>query len=364
MNESKEMKNRMPDCINSSISKDFTQVPNDLLRNPTLSYKAKGILSLLLSNKEGWYSYAKTLQKMSKDGADSVNSGLKELEKEGYFLRIQYRDKKTKVRRGSFWAYTDTSGGFNILDRIKDLENQGLECFISREKPNDTDVSNHEKPDMGIPVIGPPVMGNPALIILNDKKSNNKNINSKIYLSGTKVPDEDTEKTDSSISSFNGESSLSKESLSTKSSAPDNPTSSIQQRNKLYLPIAKKLFDAIQESKNIKLSSEKPKQWSDDIRKLAERNNIHIKRINKAMSWYKEHIGDDYVPVIESGSSFREKFTKLEDAIKRSKREKYKSHTGGSQVGHYGHDLHLERFEGIEKVGKIGTNKKEMEEQS
>ena len=37
-----------------------------------------------------------------------------------------------------------------------------------------------------------------------------------------------------------------------------------------------------------------------------------------AMRWYEEHIGEPYVPVIESGTSFRKKFIKLEEAITRS----------------------------------------------
>ena len=46
----KELK--LPDAINCSLTKNFTQVPNNLLRNPNITSKAKAILCLLLSNKE------------------------------------------------------------------------------------------------------------------------------------------------------------------------------------------------------------------------------------------------------------------------------------------------------------------------
>ena len=35
------------------------------------------------------------------------------------------------------------------------------------------------------------------------------------------------------------------------------------------------------------------------------------------MQWYQDNIGGAYVPVIQSGESLREKFIKIEDAIKR-----------------------------------------------
>ena len=42
----------LPDAINCSITKEFTQIPNDLLRNPEISGKAKSILFLLLSKRK------------------------------------------------------------------------------------------------------------------------------------------------------------------------------------------------------------------------------------------------------------------------------------------------------------------------
>jgi hypothetical protein len=57
--------------------------------------------------------------------------------------------------------------------------------------------------------------------------------------------------------------------------------------------------------------------WTNDIRQLVETNHVSEKRIRCALQWYKKHIGEQYCPVIESGSSLRNKFTKLESAIGR-----------------------------------------------
>ena len=154
---------RIPDAINCSVTKDFTQIPNELLRNPEISGKAKAILCILLSNREGWSSYISTLKQMMKEGEDAIRSGINELEENRYLWRVRYRCKKTKVWKGSFWAYTDIPGAFNIGDQVELIQGKGMEVI----KP--------DYPDMENPDMDNPEMENPGLIILNNKKTNNKN---------------------------------------------------------------------------------------------------------------------------------------------------------------------------------------------
>ena len=120
---------RIPDAINTSIGKNFTQIPNDLLRNPCISGKAKTIFCLLhmLSNQEEHTNYITFLKQAMKEGKEAIRSGLKELEQNGHLICIHYRDKKTKIRIGSFWIYTDFPGNFDLKDSLDFLEEQGLE---------------------------------------------------------------------------------------------------------------------------------------------------------------------------------------------------------------------------------------------
>lgn len=84
-----------------------------------------------------------------------------------------------------------------------------------------------------------------------------------------------------------------------------------------FLPLAKKLAETVQSSKNIKVSQTKLTSWANEIRKLSQVEGVEPARIEKALDWYAEHIGGQYIPVIESGSSLRTKFIKLEEAMKR-----------------------------------------------
>jgi hypothetical protein len=42
-------------------------------------------------------------------------------------------------------------------------------------------------------------------------------------------------------------------------------------------------------------------------------------RVARLLHWYRSHIGQPYVPVIESGQSLKDKFLKLEAAMERDK---------------------------------------------
>ena len=77
-------------------NKDFTVMSNNHLRNKSLSLKAKGLQSLMLSLPEDWDYSLKGLSKICKDGVDGIGTALQELEMHGYLTRRQIRDGKGK----------------------------------------------------------------------------------------------------------------------------------------------------------------------------------------------------------------------------------------------------------------------------
>ena len=78
-------------------TKDFTVMSNHHLRNKTLSLKAKGLLSLMLSLPEDWDYTTKGLAQICKEGVDSISTALKELEKHGYLTRHRIRYKNGQL---------------------------------------------------------------------------------------------------------------------------------------------------------------------------------------------------------------------------------------------------------------------------
>ena len=72
-------------------SRDYTVMSNHHLRDMSLSLKAKGLLSLMLSLPENWDYTMKGLARICKDGIDSISGGIRELEAHGYLIRARVR---------------------------------------------------------------------------------------------------------------------------------------------------------------------------------------------------------------------------------------------------------------------------------
>jgi len=102
---------------------------------------------------------------------------------------------------------------------------------------------------------------------------------------------------------------------------------SAKERNKDFLPLAKELSEIICTQKNMKHTSSQINSWANEIRILIESNGVTRERVQAALDWYRDNIGGEYIPVIESGHSLRSKFIRLEDAMKREKKEKPAKHT-------------------------------------
>jgi len=69
------------------LTRNFTTIPNDLLKNPELSWKAKGIHTYLLSLPETWIVRLNHLKSISTDGYDSTVAGVNELLDKKYLWR-------------------------------------------------------------------------------------------------------------------------------------------------------------------------------------------------------------------------------------------------------------------------------------
>lgn len=74
----------MSNKLNFKFDRDFTVVPNVLLRDTRLSYKAKGIFLQIISVPETWQFSVRGLAALAKESDRAITSGLKELEACGY----------------------------------------------------------------------------------------------------------------------------------------------------------------------------------------------------------------------------------------------------------------------------------------
>ena len=120
-------------------TRDYTVMSNYHLRDMSLSLKAKGLLSLMLSLPENWDYTMKGLARICKDGIDSISGGIRELEAHGYLIRARVRGANGQL--GSI-EYT-------ILEQPKAPS-------PTQEKPI------RENPVQANPMLDAPIQENPA----------------------------------------------------------------------------------------------------------------------------------------------------------------------------------------------------------
>ncbi|WP_236654597.1 hypothetical protein [Streptacidiphilus anmyonensis] len=85
----------------------FTQISNDLFRDPRLSFKAKGVFGLISTHRDGFGITPQRLAEQSTDGLAAIKTGLRELEAYGYLFRRQ--ERRPDGTLGAFeYLITDT----------------------------------------------------------------------------------------------------------------------------------------------------------------------------------------------------------------------------------------------------------------
>jgi hypothetical protein len=126
----------MPNIIRQKRKANYTVIPNEMLNNTELSFKAKAILCYLLSKPDKWSVYLSQLAKASTDGYESVVSGMNEL----IAKRYVFRQPNSGVNPGG-WEYF-------VYDepQVEDdsrLSEKPTRDFTDSEKP----VTNKERLD-------------------------------------------------------------------------------------------------------------------------------------------------------------------------------------------------------------------------
>ena len=131
-------------------TRDYTVMSNHHLRNTELSLKAKGLLSLMLSLPENWDYTTKGLSRICKDGIDSINSGVKELEANGYVIRRRLRNEKGQL----------TTIEYTIFEQPQSLDTTD----VSHKGENPIlDKQVQEKPILENPIFDKPKQDEPIL---------------------------------------------------------------------------------------------------------------------------------------------------------------------------------------------------------
>ena len=151
-------------------TQNYTVMSNYHLNDKTLTLKAKGLLSLMLSLPDSWDYTTRGLASICKEGGDGICATVRELEAAGYIVRRRIRDMSGKVRGMEYMVFEQPQ---------RPEPEKPVQDEPTQEKPE------WEKPVQAKPDTAKPAQENPAQ--LNTKQSNNEisnNVSNQIHSTG------------------------------------------------------------------------------------------------------------------------------------------------------------------------------------
>lgn len=144
-------------------NKNYTVMSNHHLQNNSLTLKAKGLLSLMLSLPDTWDYTLFGLTKINDDGIDGIRAAVNELERHGYLNRRRVRNDKGQLTETEYTILEHPASEKPTLEKPM-LENPIL-----------------EKPTQEKPTLGNPMQLNTNPVIPKEKNTHAENINPSIY---------------------------------------------------------------------------------------------------------------------------------------------------------------------------------------
>ena len=117
---------------------NYTVMSNHHLTDRDLSFKAKGLMSYMLSRPDDWDFTIAGLSRLNKDGRDAIGRIIQELESHGYLERIRRRQSKGTFGTMEYVLHEQPMPGNPALDKPA-LENPGQDNPVldnpAQEKP-------------------------------------------------------------------------------------------------------------------------------------------------------------------------------------------------------------------------------------
>ena len=102
-------------------NKNYTTMSNYHLRDKKLSYKAKGLLSFMLSLPDTWDYSMNGLVSVSKENIGSIRTILHELEENRYLIRSRYQNNKGQFQyEYSIYEYPYTENPHTVIPNTEE----------------------------------------------------------------------------------------------------------------------------------------------------------------------------------------------------------------------------------------------------
>ena len=167
---------------------NFTVMSNMHLKDRRLSFKSKGLLSVIFSLPPDWKYTLTGFAKIAADGVESVKSTIKELERYGYVSRHQTRDERGRMSVNEYLVYENPqenpdyipdedfadafAGGVSVEENIVEAVEKSVENSENSSSEKAKSAVFSSKPSAGKPLSENPSAVNHGAVSINKLNKN------------------------------------------------------------------------------------------------------------------------------------------------------------------------------------------------
>lgn len=147
---------------------NYTVMSNIHLRDPNLTWKARGLLSTMLSFPSDWDYTIAGLATIAKDNIASTRTGISELEANGYMQRIRQRRENGTYGKMEYWVYEDPAQNpYFKKETITETDEKSVSKNTtnrkSKKKIFENNVDTQSQPECDFPILDNPTLEKPIL---------------------------------------------------------------------------------------------------------------------------------------------------------------------------------------------------------
>jgi hypothetical protein len=158
--------------IKTKKEKNFTVLDNTFIKDTRLSWKAKGLMTYLLSLPDDWTIHLSEIEQHATDGKSALRSAINELKEFGYLKAEQKRENNRFAEMvyiiienpDEVFPFTDFQQTENLQTEKLNSENQPL------QNTNNDKVLNIQSTDNNIPKPKKHKLGNYKNVLLTDEE--------------------------------------------------------------------------------------------------------------------------------------------------------------------------------------------------
>lgn len=96
----------------------FAQIPNALLRDDRLSFRARGVIAYMLTHADGWHASIKDIAADGREGQGAVATAMKELEALGYRKVVRRQGDSGRWATEIHWFESPSDGEPELGNRV------------------------------------------------------------------------------------------------------------------------------------------------------------------------------------------------------------------------------------------------------